>query len=693
MPEWGTLLRSALAGGLAWIAIAGTPAIAAGDADDSTLCNNSVKDPDAGIAACTRLENSGPKGASAEVYKNRGNAWYVRTNYDAAISDYDKAINRNPRFTDAYHDRGLAWFKRGDFERAVKDFSDAIRLDPKRTRAYNDRGLALYNKGEYDLAIRDFSRSIDLDPRFAAAYSHRGLAWREKRKWDNALADYDRLIKLVPNDPAARINRALTWIDTGEIDRAIDDYNEAIRLDPASPVAYRARGEALRQKGDLDAALVDYDQAIRIDPLSVETYNNRALVWRDKKDFERAIADYDEAILANSQYAQAYAGRGEIWRLRGDLARSLTDLNKAVSLIPKHPYFLYLRGETLRQQGELDRAVADFSEAIRLLPQAVATYTARGLAYERKGELAKAQADFEHALQLPAVADAETAKPAQDTARGRLAALAELERAKVAELERAKVAAAEAERIRLALPAARAIPNQGRRIALVIGNSTYQNVPLLPNPRRDAEAIAASLQKIGFEKVRFEVDLSRVKMLRALQDFAAEAEQTDWALVYFAGHGLEMSGVNYLIPVDAVLASERDVQFEAVPFEQVLASVEAARKLKLVILDACRDNPYKNKMRRQMASRSVERGLARIEPEGGTLVVYAAKDGQVALDGDAEHSPFGAAFMRRLSEPGVEINKFFRLVRDDVIEATKGRQEPFTYGSLTGHEDFYFATK
>jgi Caspase domain len=230
-----------------------------------------------------------------------------------------------------------------------------------------------------------------------------------------------------------------------------------------------------------------------------------------------------------------------------------------------------------------------------------------------------------------------------------------------------------------------------RRVALVIGNSAYRSVQELPNPRRDATAIAEAFRSLGFQTVRFESDLSREQLVGALNAFAVEADRADWAVIYFAGHGIEVGGVNYLIPVDAHLVADRDVQFEAVPLDQVLGAVEGARKLRLVLLDACRENPFK--MRRTLASRAVGRGLKPIEPAPGTLVSYATKDGQVALDGDGANSPFAAALLKEIKTPGIEINKLFRLVHDDVMEMTGNRQEPYTYGALPGREDYYFVAR
>jgi uncharacterized caspase-like protein len=227
------------------------------------------------------------------------------------------------------------------------------------------------------------------------------------------------------------------------------------------------------------------------------------------------------------------------------------------------------------------------------------------------------------------------------------------------------------------------------RIALIIGNSSYLAGSRLPNAQRDADMIAQTLREIGFTRVVVVNDADSSSMRRTLRDFSIEAEKADWAVVYYAGHGIEIGGTNYLIPVDARLANDRDAVFEAVPLEQVITSIEGARKLRLIILDACRDNPFIRQMTRSVASRSLGRGLARVEPEGGMLVAYAAKAGQIAFDGEGQNSPFVRALAKRITEPGLEINMVFRAVRDDVLAATNKKQEPFVYGSLP-NEAFYF---
>jgi hypothetical protein len=240
---------------------------------------------------------------------------------------------------------------------------------------------------------------------------------------------------------------------------------------------------------------------------------------------------------------------------------------------------------------------------------------------------------------------------------------------------------------------ANASPADGsRRIALVIGNSAYKNVPALANPKHDAALVADAFRRTGFESVDLQMDAGRDGLVEALRNFAQQAERADWAVIYYAGHGMEVGGINYLIPVDAKIAADRDIGFEAVPLDQVLNAAERAKKLRLVILDACRDNPFANQMKRTMAvaSRSVSRGLAPVEPEAGSLVVFAAKDGETALDGNGADRPFAMAFLKNLRTPGLEVRRLFDLVRDDVMDATQRKQKPFSYGSISGRQDFYF---
>jgi uncharacterized caspase-like protein len=226
-----------------------------------------------------------------------------------------------------------------------------------------------------------------------------------------------------------------------------------------------------------------------------------------------------------------------------------------------------------------------------------------------------------------------------------------------------------------------------KRVALVLGNSAYQNVAPLSNPVNDGAVIAAKLKEAGFDAVDSRHDLPAAETRRALRDFADAARDADIAVVYYAGHGMEVDGTNYLIPVDARLERDTDVYDEALSLDRVLVAVEPAKQLRLVILDACRDNPFARVMKRTVASRAIGAGLAKIEPTSpNTLIAYSAKAGSTALDGDAKNSPFTLALANHLTTPGLDVRKAFGFVRDDVLKTTGNRQEPFVYGSLGGND-------
>ena len=223
----------------------------------------------------------------------------------------------------------------------------------------------------------------------------------------------------------------------------------------------------------------------------------------------------------------------------------------------------------------------------------------------------------------------------------------------------------------------------GRRVALVIGNGAYRNVPALLNPPNDASDIAAALTRLGFT-VALAQNASFDEMRRSLIALGRDAAGADMAAVYFAGHGMELNGENWLIPVDAELKRDTDAANEAINLHSVMLQVSNTTSLGLVILDACRNNPFAAKMNRAIATRAAaSAGLGRIEPVGNVLVAYAARDGTTALDGDARNSPFAAALLRNIETPGVEVTFMFRNVRDDVMEATGNEQQPFVYGSLS----------
>lgn len=475
-------------------------------------------------------------------------------------------------------------------------------------------------------------------------------------------------------------------------------------------VVVGAAGVRAASEADWDVCLgEDHAKSIpactRVANSKTETADNRAIAFYNRGasyasmgDHDRAITDYNQAFKLNPKDPDYIANRGFSNASLGNHDKAIADYNQAIKQNPIDGEYHADRGYSYLAKGQLDSALTDFDRAIELKSESshAASYFGRGLVRGRKGHLAQARTDQDQGEAARKNTPKHLVKLTwQEQSRKALADFLARADAMSIPVPSPTIAARPSQSIAAAPAAQPSLPPivPSRRVALVLGNSGYSSVAALPNPGRDAALIAGALSGNGFQSVSVANNLTRENLINALKAFAAEAEKADWALVYYAGHGIEVGGVNYLIPIDAKLATDRDVQFEAVPLDHILGSVEGAKRLRMVLLDACRDNPFAARMRRITSSRSIGRGLASIEPEAGTLVVYAAKHGQTAADGDGANSPFASAVVKRLTTPGLEIRKLFDLVRDDVMETTSRRQQPYTYGSVPGNEDFYFVAK
>jgi uncharacterized caspase-like protein len=224
-----------------------------------------------------------------------------------------------------------------------------------------------------------------------------------------------------------------------------------------------------------------------------------------------------------------------------------------------------------------------------------------------------------------------------------------------------------------------------KRVALVVGISAYEHAPRLANSVNDAASMTALFKNAGFDVVETRRDIGIVEFRRAVREFSDKVRDSDIAVLYYAGHGIEVDGTNFLIPADAKLQSDFDIEDEALSLDRVLKSLDPAKRLRLVILDACRENPFAKSMRRTTGTRAVNRGLARVEPTSSdTLVAFAARAGAVAADGEGRNSPYTTALVKYLASPGLDLRIALGRVRDEVLKSTNNRQEPFVYGSLGG---------
>ena len=434
---------------------------------------------------------------------------------------------------------------------------------------------------------------------------------------------------------------------------------------PSSAPSWQTRSLSKLALGDVDGALAAIDEAIRIDPGSPQPLTNRAVIWRAKGNLNRAITDATEAIRLTKAKAtanamtppdnvliSAYAQRALAYEAKGDFERAKLD------------YAATLQGQASDAGSKANQATAKVRLSLLSEKLPPAPRTATTITPLQAGKVAPPP---------PASATA-PAKPAGAASPSQPAPALEMrERAGAEKAETGKQAV--------------------RRVALVIGNSAYARVRPLPNPTNDARAVAKSLREIGFA-VTEGTDLDRAAMEATIIGFLRDAARSQVAVVYYAGHGLQIDGRNYLVPVDIQFQGSGGLTDTMMDLDTIMAALDDQVRTNILILDACRNNPMAPRVASTGPTRDIEAissGLAAPTTLGngatfgaGTLIAFATAPGQVALDGEGANSPFSAALTRHIGTPGLEVQQMLTRVRAEVVVATKGKQVPWSNSSLLG---------
>jgi len=244
--------------------------------------------------------------SSAEAYLKEGNLWMGKGQLDRAISNFNKALEIDPRYAEAYNDRGVAYANKGQYNEAISDFDKALQITPRDAEVYNNRAVAYELKGQHDRAISDYNKALQINPRLAEAYSNRGNVYARKGLYDQAIADYNKALQINPKYAKAYNNRGAAYNKKGQHEQAITDYTQAIEIDPRYAHAYENRGQAYRKKGLYDRAISDVTKALQINPRLARAYNTLGLAYADKGQYERAIIDYDKALQISQAHPWAY---------------------------------------------------------------------------------------------------------------------------------------------------------------------------------------------------------------------------------------------------------------------------------------------------------------------------------------------------------------------------------------------------
>jgi tetratricopeptide (TPR) repeat protein len=635
-------------------------------ADDAATCRTWTGEE--ALAACTRMitSNTLRGGDLAQAYLWRGITHSRNTgDWDRAIADFNEAIKLGTRDAGAYAGRAGAYMRKGEIDRALPDLNQGLALDPKHSGVRNVFAYYYLKKGDYARGLAEVNEAIRLSPRYLYAFSTRGDIYEAKGEFNNALTDFRAALGFDP-DKKQRGGRyaadSITRVEGKLFAVAGADWTTCQRAPNLEDgIAACTRLMSAKSLGEADLA---------------QAYVWRAVgVGRYRGDVDLAIADYDEALRRDPKIVTAYAGRGGSYVRKGKLDLARRDLDEGLKLDPNHSGVHNGLGNYYLAKGDYGSAIAEFNTAIRIAPQYLYPYRFRAEAYENRGDLAAALADYRVALNLD---------PGKQQVGGKEAAegIARVEQKLAASADKSKVAAVEPK----ASTAAPKVAALGRRVALVIGNSNYRYANPLPNPANDAADISQMLRRLGFDVIEG-LNLDRRGMEDRIRAFGRKLEAgADLALLFYAGHGMQVGGRNYLIPVDAKLERSGDLTLDTIELGQILVQMEAEKRVNLVFLDACRDNPLARSFARSLGTRSasVGSGLAPVQSAIGTMIAYATQPDNVALDGEGRNSPFTTALLKYIATPKLEIGSIMKRVRADVIATTREKQVPWDHSSLVG---------
>ncbi|MEI7584468.1 tetratricopeptide repeat protein [Runella sp.] len=581
------------------------------------------------------------------------------------VTVYDPSINERV----ISNTNAMAWVAQAkeepDLTKRVEILNEALKADFSLLDAYEIRAEALIGLANYLQAIKDYDKCINIRPRDPDFYNNRGYAKLQAGLYQESIEDFGMSLAYKSSAPNyVYNNRGWAYALLGEYQNAIEDLNNALKLDPNTPNAFYRKGWCLMKGGNNKDALSVFDQIILQNPKSEEVWLAKGQANSALNRHQEAISAFDQVLRLNRQNLDALYESASSHYALGKVERAVEDCNLIVATDPESPEVYNSRGyfKMYLSKPLYADAINDFNKSLELGINAKQyVYTNRGEAYAKLGKYKEAQTDFRQALLLA---------PSHQLAKEGLDRVEKILNPNAGDK-----------------PSVSEAPNFLNRYALVIGNSAYQHTtPLAGNPTNDADDMTKILGDLGF-KVTTIKDATKNQLEQKVSSFMAEARNADVVAVFYAGHGIEASGTNYLIPVDARLMKPEDAETEATSLDALLDRMKTTRsKINLVFLDACRNNPFRNWQAAGRATDAVEAARARafIVPQNlseNIGVYYATKAKEVAGNGSGRNGNFTYSIKQNLRR-GISLDDFWRGTVKTVKDITRGQQTPFVYGSI-----------
>jgi tetratricopeptide (TPR) repeat protein len=631
------------------------------------------------ISGCTKLlKTPGIKKADQSmIIANRGLGYFGSGDNEKAIKDLEKAADLNPKNYMAYQGLGFALQRTGLYPEAVAAFDKAIALNPSDHTTISYRGYTHLLIKDHAKALKDFDAALKIAPKNASYHAARGDALKTAKAYPLAIAAYSKAIALDANQAGSYEGRGLAHLATLNIEKAVVDFDKGIKLNPKSSLSYAGRAMANYLRDDVSQGLADAEGATKLSPNDAYMLTIAGLGHVANQDWDKAKQFFEQAQAADANFSQATQGLAEVTLEQGDPDAALTLLDNALLQAPNDTAPYSTRGHIVLAKGRIDEAISNFEKALAGDNLNGESYWGLGLAYAKLGDTEKARMNLEESLKPYRLLPYQR-KRAE-------AALQELATLGGGKSDLGAVAAKQDEPF-VKTPDIKKAIDPGKRIALVIGNGAYENANNLPNPTKDSTAVAAMLRNMGFDVLEGQ-NLKLPDMQAMLRSFAEKSEQADVSLFFYAGHGIEIGGRNYLIPIDAKMESATSVDFELVDVNtSIVKYLGGKSRTGIVMLDSCRNNPLAKTLTRAFGKTravTVGKGMAPMTAEdGGLLIAFATTPGEVAEDGEGENSPFTTALLKHFPTPGVELEQMMKRVKKDVFTSTEERQQPWVNSAL-----------
>jgi Flp pilus assembly protein TadD len=624
----------------------------------------------------------------------RGKQSLDQQHYDEAIGAYREAVRLDPRNALAHYGLGVAYSRTGQDEQAMAAYREAIRLQPDHADTHYGLGVVAERQGHDAEAIAAYRAVIRLRPDDAMAYYGLGVVSGRQGQDESAVSAYREAIRLNPSLAGAYYNLGMLYARMGQDDQAIAAYREAIRLQPTDALAHYGLGVAYSRTGADEQAVAAYREVIRLQPRYADAYHSLGVIFAKHRQHEQAIDAYREAIQSNPHHAEAHTGLGVIYSRTRQDDQALEAYRQALRLNPNQPnayYGLWIVYQAKREVAEAQRAWHAYQAFVPGAGPEPDTLLAQGETPEPSAPTvvpAVAARPTAEALAPQPSAPVQPSSPqSPEPPRGspeRSADAAPMPAPVAAVPEPPAVPAPPPAPVPTRAPetGVLAMTTSERRTALVIGNAAYRVDPLR-NAVHDATDMAATLRQLGFQVTELR-DADHQRIEDGVEQFTRQLGRGGVGLFYFSGHGVQVNGLNYLIPVDARISHESDIKYQSVQVDWVLDRMrEAGNELNVIILDACRNNPYARSWR------SARPGLAVMHAASGALIGYATSPGTTAEDGAGRNGTYTKYLLHYMQVPSLNAEQMFKEVRVAVAQETARKQIPWVSTSILG--DFYFA--